>query len=396
MTRPAVFRRLSAFMVLGMLGGCSMPAPEVVPQVAAETGPSALARTPADASRPFSVADPGPLQGRLLSADLLVTGDRTLAMKQRNAVARTRGVLAAVPLSLATVPVSGRSITVGAVDPATYRRFTPGRTAGTDAVWQRVAAGEVALGRDVGENLGQPLGASIVLGNDVGAPTVRVGAYASMTPRIDAVVNEPRGRQLGMRPDNAILVSTGPPRAAEVAEKIEAIVGGRAVVQRLSATVPTTGTVQTAGLTGGSVAQAVGSFGYRYFPDGSVEPDPRWVVSNIRTQRVPILGSVSCHRVLLPQLQGALAETERAGLAGSINPDDFGGCYVPRFIDRDPSRGLSLHTWGIAVDLNVGENPLGSAGRMDPRIVDIFGRWGFAWGGNWRRPDPMHFELAAL
>jgi hypothetical protein len=31
---------------------------------------------------------------------------------------------------------------------------------------------------------------------------------------------------------------------------------------------------------------------------------------------------------------------------------------------------------------------------MDPRIVDIFRRWGFAWGGTWVRPDGMHFEYA--
>jgi hypothetical protein len=33
---------------------------------------------------------------------------------------------------------------------------------------------------------------------------------------------------------------------------------------------------------------------------------------------------------------------------------------------------------------------------MDPRIVKIFEKWGFVWGGYWDRPDPMHFELARL
>jgi hypothetical protein len=83
-------------------------------------------------------------------------------------------------------------------------------------------------------------------------------------------------------------------------------------------------------------------------------------------------------------------------LAALVDPEDFGGCYVPRFINRDPTRGVSLHTWGIAVDLNVATNPLGTPGQIDQRIVSTFGRWGFAWGGNWQRPDPMHFELASL
>jgi hypothetical protein len=67
-----------------------------------------------------------------------------------------------------------------------------------------------------------------------------------------------------------------------------------------------------------------------------------------------------------------------------------------RFIERDPRRGLSLHTWGIAIDLNVAGNQVGTPGTMDPRVMRIFERWGFAWGGRWSVPDPMHFELAAL
>jgi hypothetical protein len=30
---------------------------------------------------------------------------------------------------------------------------------------------------------------------------------------------------------------------------------------------------------------------------------------------------------------------------------------------------------------------------MDPRVVEIFERWGFEWGGRWLVPDPMHFEF---
>jgi hypothetical protein len=154
--------------------------------------------------------------------------------------------------------------------------------------------------------------------------------------------------------------------------------------------------VYAARLAGGSVAAAVGSFRYRWFRDGTVAPDPAWVAANIATGDVPLLGTVTCHRVMLPQLRGALQEVADAGLAATIDPADFGGCYSPRFIGRDPQRGLSLHTWGIAVDLNVSGNHVGTAGTIDRRVVQIFERWGFAWGGRWSVPDPMHFELAAL
>ena len=56
-----------------------------------------------------------------------------------------------------------------------------------------------------------------------------------------------------------------------------------------------------------------------------------------------------------------------------------------------------MHTWGLALDLNVPTNQRGTRGDMDPRVVAIFKRWGFRWGGEFHTvPDPMHFELAAL
>ena len=149
-------------------------------------------------------------------------------------------------------------------------------------------------------------------------------------------------------------------------------------------------------LTGGSVAAAVGTFSYRWFADGSVRPNPAWVAANIRTESVPLLGNVTCHRVLFPQLRGALREVVSRGLASKIHPEEYGGCYVPRFIGRDPRNGLSLHSWGIAVDLNVPGNQRGVTGEIDRDVVGIFKKWGFAWGGDWRWTDPMHFELNRL
>jgi hypothetical protein len=111
---------------------------------------------------------------------------------------------------------------------------------------------------------------------------------------------------------------------------------------------------------------------------------------------VPILGAVTGHKALFPQLRGALREVEARGLADQIHPAEFGGCYVPRFIGHDPRKGLSLHTWGIAVDLNVPGNQRGTAGQINRDVVAIFKKWGFAWGGDWRWTDPMHFELAQI
>ena len=363
---------------------------------AAEPGVSVLVQSPTTQADPtFAVPDPGPLTQSLLRADLLLLSDRSLPKSLREKVTRLPGVRAAAPLSLASVPVAGRVITVGAVDPGSYRRFTPAQTARMESVWARVAAGELAVTHDLGASLRQPLGGAMVLGNERGALEIRVGAYASMAPRIDAVVNVRRGQQLGMLPDNAMLVSTGAAGTADVAPAVARLAGRRVTIANLTAQPPAEG-VQTAVLTGGSVADALGSFRYRYFEDGTVEPDPTWVGANIRSETVPILGDVTCHEVMLPQLSAALQEVEDSGLASRIDAADFGGCYAPRFIGNDPRKGLSLHTWGIAVDLNVIDNQRGTVGEIDPGVVAIFRKWGFAWGGDWQYTDPMHFELATL
>jgi D-alanyl-D-alanine carboxypeptidase-like protein len=127
--------------------------------------------------------------------------------------------------------------------------------------------------------------------------------------------------------------------------------------------------------------------------DGTIRADPEWVRTNIRRVRLPILGMTSCHRLLIPQLRAALQELARRGLGDLLDPGDFGGCFFPRFANLNTRSGISHHSWGVAVDLNVSQNPLGGEPRLDRRVVDVFERWGFTWGGRWLLPDPMHLEF---
>jgi D-alanyl-D-alanine carboxypeptidase-like protein len=122
-----------------------------------------------------------------------------------------------------------------------------------------------------------------------------------------------------------------------------------------------------------------------------VTPDPVWLRRNIRSARVPILGTVTCHRRMIPALRRALADVQRRGLADLIDPGDYAGCYAPR---RIPGSGsLSLHAWGLAVDINASRNPQGSPPHQDLRLVHVMERHGFSWGGRWPTvPDGMHFE----
>ena len=344
---------------------------------------------------PYAVADPLPLAGRLRSPALLVVSRDGRADDLQRQVLRPAGVLDAEPIGLASLVVTGRTVTAAAVDPSSFRRLADGRTARTEAVWDAVARGDLSVTHGIAAGLRLDLGGTVVPGADPGGPQVRLGAIATTVPGIDLVVNRPRGAQLGIPRHNAVVVSVGDQVAPDaVRDELQRALGRSASVTLLTEA-PGSG-VYAAQLAGGSVAEAVGSFSYRWHRDGTVDPDPAWVGASISTGDVPILGQVTCHRVMFPQLRAALQEVAESGLASLIDPADFGGCYSPRFIGRDPDRGLSLHAWGIAVDLNVSGNQVGTPGTIDARVVRIFERWGFAWGGRWSVPDPMHFELAAL
>ncbi|MGH7317775.1 MAG: M15 family metallopeptidase, partial [Candidatus Rokuibacteriota bacterium] len=140
------------------------------------------------------------------------------------------------------------------------------------------------------------------------------------------------------------------------------------------------------------IKETFGEFAASPNPDGTLTIDPAWSRRNIRAASVPILGRVTCHRTLFPQLQSALRNIKGLGLAYRVDPNSYGGCYGPRFIDRDPTGRISHHAWGIGVDLNVDENRVGARPAQDHRVVEEMMRWGFTWGGDWLRPDGMHFE----
>lgn len=134
--------------------------------------------------------------------------------------------------------------------------------------------------------------------------------------------------------------------------------------------------------------------------DGSVSPG--WPEQILRTFSlgVPLPLSfggfatrISCH-------QDVLLELDRVFRVLITNPevwhsiDDYGGCYQWRR-NRNNPKVLSKHAWGIAVDLDVADNPNGTMGMMHPFIIDVFARSGWLWGGHFGHPDPMHFEKGA-
>jgi hypothetical protein len=145
---------------------------------------------------------------------------------------------------------------------------------------------------------------------------------------------------------------------------------------------------------------ALGEPWYRFDSNGSVVMHPTWKANNLTDGRVLLDSTIriraQCHVVVVDDLRAALGEVAAAGLGGAIdvaNANSAGGCYVPRFSRVSGQIGfLSRHTYGMALDTNTTSNCAGCRPQMSCDVVRIFRKHGFAWGGNFRRPDGMHFE----
>jgi hypothetical protein len=343
------------------------------------------------AARGITLPEPAPA-----TPAFLLSFERPVGARGAERAASVRSVAVAVPIALKETRVAGpagaATLRVGAVDPLLFRSLAPEPTREADFVWSALVAGEAVVTFDAAQQLGIEASGELT----IGGTTLNAGAVADNgVPNIaDVLVADFTGEDAGVA--NPRLLAVGVKDAERTASAGKALRRELpdARVRRLLGDVP--GPIEPAApeVVGESSGGLIGTMTFEILEDGFIRPDPAWVSANITSATVPVIGSVTCHRLLIPQLHAALAEIETAGLGDRIY--QYGGCYVPRFIDRDPGKPLSMHAFGLAIDVNTPTNQLGTPGDMDPRVVEIFERWGFVWGGRWSRPDPMHFELGRL
>lgn len=99
-----------------------------------------------------------------------------------------------------------------------------------------------------------------------------------------------------------------------------------------------------------------------------------------------------CNKDLISPLSKAFKSLIDTGHVNELKT--FDGCFNIR-----KKRGLSsmsLHSWGIAIDVNAFENVLGKTPKLSSGFVKCFTDNGFDWGGTWQRLDGMHFQLSKI
>lgn len=98
---------------------------------------------------------------------------------------------------------------------------------------------------------------------------------------------------------------------------------------------------------------------------------------------------IYCNKAMIEPLTKAFKQLISTGCVKELKTWD--GCFNIR-----KKRGLksqSLHSWGIAIDVNAFENGLNMTPKLSKEFVKCFTDNGFDWGGNWQRKDGMHFQL---
>lgn len=101
---------------------------------------------------------------------------------------------------------------------------------------------------------------------------------------------------------------------------------------------------------------------------------------------------IYCNKDLVKPLTKAFENLINRGFVNEIKTWD--GCFNIRLMRGLPS--MSLHSWGIAIDMNAFENGLGVEPKFSAGFVKCFTDAGFDWGGTWRRKDGMHFQLSKI
>lgn len=118
-----------------------------------------------------------------------------------------------------------------------------------------------------------------------------------------------------------------------------------------------------------------------------------WDVPDDINKAIPAIpNKIYCHKLMVVPLEKAFRNLISSGIAAELKTWD--GCFNIR-----KKRGLSsmsLHSWGLAIDVNAAWNQLNMKPTLSAKFVKSFTDAGFEWGGTWTRLDGMHFQLKSL
>lgn len=146
----------------------------------------------------------------------------------------------------------------------------------------------------------------------------------------------------------------------------------------------------------------VGKFEFKESTNGTVTILGNWQKDNIVTITLAITDpttnkfwKVQVHKKIQTIVQSLFKDYVDKGFEKVYKIYQIGG-FVPRHKMNNPKRSLSIHAFGLALDLNWDHNKVGTNGSIPTDVVNLFKQYGFNWGGLWKNlKDPMHFQYYA-
>lgn len=99
-----------------------------------------------------------------------------------------------------------------------------------------------------------------------------------------------------------------------------------------------------------------------------------------------------CNKDMVAPLSQAFKNLIDTGFVKELKT--FDGCFNIR--KKRGLNSMSLHSWGIAIDVNAAWNGLNKTPQLSAGFVKCFIDAGFEWGGTWKRKDGMHFQLKTI
>ncbi|GAA1546206.1 hypothetical protein GCM10009678_31110 [Actinomadura kijaniata] len=160
---------------------------------------------------------------RVVPPDVLaVSSGRSVTAAQIARIRKIKKVRDVIAVDGGAVQLQGRSINTFAVDPSTFRSWTPPGTAKRTELWTALAGGRFVVSADAAEQLRLARGQRYpVVGRTM--PNLTMGGSGALgIPGIDMLVGRRAGRDIGLIPHVAVLVNapgTDPVKLAAAVRK---------------------------------------------------------------------------------------------------------------------------------------------------------------------------------
>ncbi|MFB4314840.1 lytic transglycosylase domain-containing protein [Actinomadura sp. 21ATH] len=182
-----------------------------------------------------NVADGGqvaPLK-RVVPPDVLAVGTRPIGQAQIQRIAKLGRVRDVIAVAGGAVQLQGRQVNAFAVDPSTFRSWTPPGTARDNDLWTALAGDQFVTSAAAADQLKLSKGFPYpVVGRTM--PSLMMGGSGPLgLPGIDMLVHKKTGQSMGLVPNIAVLVNAPGVKPATTARAVGRILGSGADVINL-------------------------------------------------------------------------------------------------------------------------------------------------------------------